>query len=107
MIDEKFNLIKSIDLVDSTIKDIREFLEVKSSEISSSLNETCLDYKVVTDWSIDPFVSPTLVSVSIYIDVNGLRAFVDKLYAEDLSRSFETESLISKCDKVYRHYFVD
>lgn len=50
---EKFNLIEAIELIDSTLKDIREFVAMQAESISSSLNEFDRDYRVVTDWSID------------------------------------------------------
>lgn len=107
MIDEKFNLIEAIELIDSTLKDICKFVEMKSKSISSNLNKFNRKYRVVTDWSIDPFNSSTLVYVSVYIDVDSKCGFVDKLYAEDLVRSIDAESLISKCDKAYKTYFID
>lgn len=107
MMNKQFNLIEAIESIDSTSKDIREFVEMQAGSISSILNEFNRDYKVVTDWSIDPFVSPMSAHVSIYIEVDGVRAFVDKLYAEDLVRSIDAKSVISKCDETYRRYFVD
>lgn len=107
MIDEKFNLIEAIKLIDSTLKNICKFVEMKSKSISSDLNKFNHKYRVVTDWSIDPFKSSTLVYVSVYIDVDNRRAFVDKLHAEDLVRSIDVESLISKCDEAYKTYFTD
>lgn len=107
MINKQFNLIESIELIDSTLKDIREFVAMQAESIGSSLNEFDRDYRVVTDWSIDPFESPMLISVSIYIESNGLRAFIDKLYAEDTSRSIDLEEILAKCDRTYKTYFID
>lgn len=107
MIDKEYNVIEAIKLIDSTLKDICKFVEMKSKSISSDLNKFNHKYRVVTDWSIDPFKSSTLVYVSVYIDVDNRRAFVDKLHAEDLVRSIDVESLISKCDEAYKTYFTD
>lgn len=107
MINEKFNLLETIELIESSFREIYEFVSMKASSISSSLNEFNRDYKVVTDWSIDPTEDPMLVYVTIYIDVNRRRAFVDKLYSEDLDRSIDAESLISRCDATYKTYFTD
>jgi hypothetical protein len=107
MIDEKFDLLETIDLIESSFKEIYKFVSTKASSISSILNEFNRAYKVVTDWSIDPAQDPMLVYVTIYIDVDRRRAFVDKLYAKDLARSIDAKSLISKCDESYRRYFVD
>lgn len=107
MMNKQFNLIETIDLIESSFKKIYKFVSMKSSSISSILNEFNRDYKVVTDWSIDPAQDPMLVYVTIYIDVDRRRAFVDKLYAKDLARSIDVKSLISKCDETYRRYFVD
>ena len=107
MIDEKFNVIEAIELIDSTLKDICKFVDMKAKLISSNLNKYNRKYRVDTDWSIDPFRSSTLVYVLVYIDVDNRRAFVDKLYAEDLVRSIDAESLISKCDEAYKTYFTD
>lgn len=107
MINEKFNLLETIELIESSFREIYEFVSMKASSISSSLNEFNRDYKVVTDWSIDPTEDPMLVYVTIYIDVDRRSAFVDKLYAEDLDRSIDAESLISKCDSTYKTYFTD
>jgi hypothetical protein len=107
MMQEKFDLLETIDLIESSFKEIYKFVSMKASSISSILNEFNRDYKVVTDWSIDPFVSPMSAHVSIYIEVDGVRAFVDKLYAEDLVRSIDAKAVISKCDETYRRYFVD
>ena len=107
MLNKRFNLIDAIELIDSTSKDIREFVEMQAESISSSLNEFDRDYRVVTDWSIDPFNSPMLIYVSIFIDSNGLRAFVDKLYAEDISSSIDLEEILAKCDRTYKTYFID
>ena len=107
MIDKEFNVIEAIELIDSTLKNICKFVEMKSKSISSDLNKFNHKYRVVTDWSIDPFKSSTLVYVSVYIDVDNRRAFVDKLHAEDLVRSIDVESLISKCDEAYKTYFTD
>lgn len=107
MMQEKFDLLETIDLIESSFKKIYKFVSMKSSSISSILNEFNRAYKVVTDWSIDPTQDPTLVYVMIYIDVDRRRAFVDKLYAKDLARSIDAKSLISKCDETYRRYFVD
>lgn len=105
MINKQFNLIDAIEIIDSTSKDIREFVAMQSESIGSSLNEFDRDYGVVTDWSIDPFESPMLISVSIYIKSNGLQAFVDKLYAEEISRSIDLEEILAKCDRAYKTYF--
>ena len=107
MINKQFNLINAIELIDSTSKDIREFVAMQAESISSSLNEFDRDYRVVTDWSIDPFNSSMLIYVSIFIDSNGLRAFVDKLYAEDISSSIDLEEILAKCDRTYKTYFSD
>lgn len=107
MIDKEFNVIEAIELIDSTLKNICKFVEMKSKSISSDLNKFNHKYRVVTDWSIDPFKSSTLVYVSVYIDVDNRRAFVDKLHAEDLVRSIDVESLIFKCDEAYKTYFTD
>lgn len=107
MIDKEYNVIEAIKLIDSTLKDICKFVEMKSKSISSDLNKFNHKYRVVTDWSIDPFKSSTLVYVSVYIDVDNRRAFMDKLHAEDLVRSIDVESLISKCDEAYKTYFTD
>lgn len=107
MIDKDYNVIEAIKLIDSTLKNICKFVEMKSKSISSDLNKFNHKYRVVTDWSIDPFKSSTLVYVSVYIDVDNRRAFVDKLHAEDLVRSIDVESLISKCDEAYKTYFTD
>lgn len=107
MIDNSFNLIKTIESIESSSKDIREFVSAVAESISLTLNELDRDYRIFTDWSIDPFESPILVSVSVYIESNGLKAFVDKLYAEDLSRAIDSERLISKCDRAYQMYFVN
>lgn len=107
MIDKEYNVIEAIKLIDSTLKDICKFVEMKSKSISSDLNKFNHKYRVVTDWSIDPFKSSTLVYVSVYIDVDNRRAFVDKLHAGDLVRSIDVESLISKCDEAYKTYFID
>lgn len=107
MIDKDYNVIEAIELIDSTLKNICKFVEMKSKSISSDLNKFNHKYRVVTDWSIDPFKSSTLVYVSVYIDVDNRRAFVDKLHAEDLVRSIDVESLISKCDEAYKTYFTD
>lgn len=107
MIDKEYNVIEAIKLIDSTLKDICKFVEMKSKSISSDLNKFDHKYRVVTDWSIYPFKSSTLVYVSVYIDVDNRRAFVDKLHAEDLVRSIDVESLISKCDAAYKTYFTD
>lgn len=107
MIDKEYNVIEAIKLIDSTLKDICKFVEMKSKSISSDLNKFNHKYRVVTDWSIDPFKSSTLVYVSVYIDVDNRRAFVYKLHAEDLVRSIDVESLISKCDEAYKTYFTD
>lgn len=107
MIDKEFNVIEAIELIDSTLKDICKFVEMKSKSISSDLNKFNRKYRVVTDWLIDPFRSSTLVYVLVYIDVDNRRAFVDKLHAEDLVRSIDIESLISKCDEAYKTYFTD
>lgn len=107
MIDKEYNVIEAIKLIDSSLKDICKFVEMKSKSISSDLNKFNHKYRVVTDWSIDPFKSSTLVYVSVYIDVNNRRAFVDKLHAGDLVRSIDVESLISKCDEAYKTYFTD
>ena len=107
MIDEKFDLLETIDLIESSFKEIYRFVSTKASSISSILNEFNRDYKVVTDWSIDPAQDPMLVYVTIYIDVDRRRAFVDKLHAKDLARSIDAKSLLSKCDKTYEMYFVD
>ena len=105
MMNDKFNLIEAIELIDSTSKKIREFVEMKAKSISSDLNGFDRDYEVVTDWSIDPFESPMSIYVSVYIDSDRKRAFVDRLYTKDLDRSFDAQSLISKCDKTYEMYF--
>ena len=107
MIDEKFDLLETIDLIESSFKEIYKFVSTKASSISSILNEFNRAYKVVTDWSIDPAQDPMLVYVTIYIDVDRRRAFADKLYAEDLARSIDAKALISKCDRAYRRYFAD
>lgn len=106
MIDEKFDLLKTIDLIESSFKKIYKFVSMKSSSISSILNEFNRAYKVVTDWSIDPAQDPMLVYVTIYIDVDRRRAFVDKIYTEDLSRPLDRDALIAKCDETYQTYFV-
>ena len=106
MMNDKFNLIEAIELIESSFKEIYRFVSTKASSISSILNEFNRDYKVVTDWSIDPAQDPMLVYVTIYIDVDRRRAFVDKLYAKDLARSIDAKSLLSKCDKTYEMYFV-
>lgn len=105
MINKQFDLINAIEIIDSTSKDIREFVAMQAESISSSLNEFDRDYRVITDWSIDPFESPMLISVSIYIKSNGLRAFVDKLYTEDISSSIDLEEILAKCDRTYKTYF--
>lgn len=107
MMQEKFNLIESIALIDSISKDIHEFVSMKAKSINSSLNGFDRDYEVLTDWSIDPFESQMKIYVSIYISVENRQAFVDRLYAKDLDRSFDARALISKCDKTYEMYFVD
>lgn len=107
MTNEKFNLIKKIESIESSFKELYEFVSNKSSSISSILNEFDRNYKVVTDWSIDPVQDPMLIYVTIYIEVNRRRAFVDKLYAEDLDKSIDVKDLLSKCDETYRTYFTD
>ena len=107
MIDKNFNLIETIDSISSSFKEVREFVSAKSHSISSILNEFNRSYEVVTDWSIDLVQDPMLIYVTIYIEVNRRRAFVDKLHAEDLVRSIDVESLISKCDEAYKTYFTD
>ena len=107
MINKQFNLIETIELIDSMSKDIHEFVSIKAKSINSSLNRFDRDYEVLTDWSIDPFESPMQIYVSIYISVEHRQAFVDRLYAKDLDRSFDSRALISKCDKTYEMYFVD
>ena len=107
MIDKSFNLIETIKSIESSSKDVREFVSTVAESIALTLNELNRNYRVFTDWSVDPFESPILVSVSVYIESNGLKAFVDKLYAEDLCRAIEAERLISKCDRAYQMYFVN
>ena len=107
MTDKNFNLIETIESISSNFKDVREFVSAKASSISSILNEFDRSYEVVTDFSIDLVQDPMLIYVTIYIDVNRRRAFVDKLYAEDLNRSIDAEALISKCDAAYQTYFTD
>lgn len=107
MINEKFNLLETIELIESSFREIYEFVSMKASLISSSLNEFNRDYKVVTDWSIDPTEDPMLVYVTIFIDVDRRRAFVDKLYAENLVKSIDAKTLLSKCDEAYNFYFTD
>lgn len=107
MIDENFKLIETIESISSSFKDVREFVSAKASSINSILNEFDRSYKVVTDWSIDLVQDPMLIYATIYIEVNRRRAFVDKLYAEDLDRFIDAEALISKCDAVYKTYFTD
>lgn len=107
MTDKNFKLIEAIQSISSSFKEVREFVFAKASLISFRLNEFNRDYKVVTDWSIDLVQDPMLIYVTIYIDVDRRRAFVDKLYAEDLDRSIDVEKLLSKCDAVYKTYFTD
>lgn len=49
MIDEKFDLLETIDLIESSLKEIYKFVSTKASSISSILNEFNRAYKVVTD----------------------------------------------------------
>lgn len=107
MSNKSFNLIETIASFESSFNQVREIVEESAEAISLTLNEFDRDYRVFTDSSIDLFESPILVSVSVYIESNGLKAFVDKLYAEDLSRVIDMRRLISKCDETYNRYFVN
>lgn len=106
MLNEKFNLVEKIESIESSLREVYGYVSLTSSLIDTVLNEFNRDYKVCTDWSIDLVEDPMLVSVSIFIDVTGRKAFVDKIYTEDLSRPLDRDALIAKCDETYQTYFV-